>query len=565
MNGLKYTLRLLEPVLANSLAGDTNSARSLPYVPGSLIRGAVIGTLLAEDHQIQANAADMDFRRMFISGETRFLHAYPLGEEIRSLPAPLSWKVRKDEIAGNENTPINLFNYARAESAFDDLKGVSFDNWWQLGESVYSQEVPFQVNVHTQRDAVFGRAREGQGAVYRYEALPAGLQLEGIILTDDFNDIARLKHLLNGRDLLLGKARTAGYGRAQIVAVDELSEIWCEGLKWREHTAAEDSEQEFEPPKTVDEFILTFISAALVRDSHGQFSLDPMFALETRLDTKLSLGEVKSHVFRSSEIVGGFNRVWGLPLPQVIAIAPGSVFVIQATTPLPVEKLQLLEATGLGERRAEGFGRVAIDFYQPEVISWRKIAEKKTRPPKPENLSEDETALAQMILKRLLRRELDKKTLDVAQRIADKYQGAKGVPNSQLSRWRVILRSAIGKDEPAEKLTRLTKFYAAERDKRNPGWKKMESVRVSGYIIENERRIEKSLRLTEWIEQVLNGEGEPWLQLDYAPNGPGKRLGSASYKSDEGLAVEYRLRLIDAVLAICTKKNAIKSKGGPHD
>ena len=41
MNGLLYTLRTLEPVLANSLGGDANSAQSLPYVPGGLVRGAL--------------------------------------------------------------------------------------------------------------------------------------------------------------------------------------------------------------------------------------------------------------------------------------------------------------------------------------------------------------------------------------------------------------------------------------------------------------------------------------------------------------------------------------------
>ena len=48
MKGLKYTLILEEPVLANSLAGDTNSARSLPYIPGGLIRGALVNAYMGK-------------------------------------------------------------------------------------------------------------------------------------------------------------------------------------------------------------------------------------------------------------------------------------------------------------------------------------------------------------------------------------------------------------------------------------------------------------------------------------------------------------------------------------
>ena len=42
MDGFTYTLTLQEPVLANSLGGDPNSANSLFYIPGGLVRGAAI-------------------------------------------------------------------------------------------------------------------------------------------------------------------------------------------------------------------------------------------------------------------------------------------------------------------------------------------------------------------------------------------------------------------------------------------------------------------------------------------------------------------------------------------
>jgi len=42
---LPYTLTLNAPAIMTSLGGDPNSARTLPFIPGSAIRGAVARAL----------------------------------------------------------------------------------------------------------------------------------------------------------------------------------------------------------------------------------------------------------------------------------------------------------------------------------------------------------------------------------------------------------------------------------------------------------------------------------------------------------------------------------------
>lgn len=66
----------------------------------------------------------------------------------------------------------------------------------------------------------------------------------------------------------------------------------------------------------------------------------------------------------SFELVGGFNRKWGLELPQTLAVSAGSVLVFEATQTLTPEELLTLEHEGLGDRKAEGFGRFMF-FDQP--------------------------------------------------------------------------------------------------------------------------------------------------------------------------------------------------------
>ncbi len=76
MIALTFTLHALEPLLITRLEGDPNSAVSYPYVPGSTLRGALIGQLPKERRQ--RLAIEPGDRRLFIDGSTCYLNAYPL-------------------------------------------------------------------------------------------------------------------------------------------------------------------------------------------------------------------------------------------------------------------------------------------------------------------------------------------------------------------------------------------------------------------------------------------------------------------------------------------------------
>jgi CRISPR-associated protein Csx10 len=377
-----------------------------------------------------------------------------------------------------------------------------------------SAEEQWQVNVHTQRDAMRGRATTDAGAVYRYIALPAGMQLQGMVLAENESDAQALQKLLKGQVILLGKARTAGYGHAKVETAP-LPEGWRE------------TGQSLNVGQKVT---VTLLSPAIVRDENGQYTLDIVPALSLRLGKTVKPGERQ----RRAEIISGYNRTWGLPLPQAIAIAAGSVFTVESDASL--DDWLKLESTGLGERRAEGFGRLAVNLDMPAEVEWKK-ADLKLTPLAEGQLAEDD-AVANRMLTRLLRRDLDEQIIRCARTAAKLYVG--GVPNSQLSRWRVIVRDVL----ETRDLNRLKKF--AEDSKGKPGWKKMEKARVTFG--------EGRPRLTEWIEDLLEHPealGTAW-EKNFQPE---RKLGAATVAITPELNAEYRLRLLDAVLAILSKKS----------
>jgi CRISPR-associated protein Csx10 len=493
MSGFTYTLTLLEPVLANSLGGEPNSANSLFYVPGGLVRGAAINT-----YKGKKDAGDDDFRRLFLDGSVRFLNAYPVSKEYgRALPTPLQYKKPKYFEGG-------------------DLSIIK-------NEKIHALEEVWQINVHTQRDAEAGHAKEEAGAVYRYISLPAGLILEGAVLVDEPTDADKIKELLSeAKTMLLGKARTAGYGKARI----ETSE-----LKLNESGKL--------PTSKVDEFTLTLLSPAIVRDENGQPTLDISIALSARLGANVEITKAS----RRGEVVGGFNRTWGLPLPQVTAIAAGSVFKVEAS--VDAKELENLQHKGIGERRAEGFGRVMVNQDLPVIEKddpWPDpVAATKTGSEKSDGLSANPTA--ELMVTRLARKDLDEKVIHTVRQMTEDYKG--NIPSSQLSRWRVVIRTAIDKKNIAE----LQKFLAESKGK--TGWKKMEKARVKPGGAPQ--------RLTEWMEEWIENPAK--LQEVLKPQIDQRfSLGDNSFKFNDELNLEYRLRLLDAVLAVMAKKN-----GGSND
>lgn len=529
MNGFTYTLILEEPVLANSLAGDTNSARSLPYIPGGLVRGALVQLYGGEK-----KVSNPDFKRLFLKGAARFLHAYPVCSEKRTLPTPLAWKTYKDD----ESTGVE--NFAHSIKSNPKLKNASFGFYTLKDGTVYKVKHEWQVNIHTQRDAVLGRANTGKGAVYRYEALPAGLHLKGAVLTDTKEDAETLRKLLEPGSILLGKARTAGYGRARIITGD-LDAAWREDDTFPL------------PAGSVKEFTLTFLSDALLRDDNGQNTMDPLPALKKLLQVKDL--KVKS-AFHKKEVVGGFNRQWGLPLPQGQALGAGSLLVLSTDTGIQGDLLANLEASGMGERVVEGFGRVSVSGMPVERFDL-KVGELKIEAPSVHALLPNEQPVADLMLKRLLRRNLDEKMMSTVIEAVKVYNG--GVKNSQLSRWRVNLRSAIGAEKGMEL---IHEFYKKEAERNSPSWQKMMRARVSIREKDKDALVYKSKRLTEWMESLIQKKASLWEMFGYLEEQPVMSIGTQNIDGRKEFESEYSLRLMDAVLASLAKKNV---EGGKND
>jgi CRISPR-associated protein Csx10 len=500
MNALTFNIHLLEPLLAaRGGGGDPNSAVGFDYIPGSVIRGALIARYLQGK---QLDAGNEDFRRLFFDGAVRFLNAYIRSQTgKRTLPAPLSWYLEKD-------TEKPVYD-AAVDDSFINMTGsgtvwkpVSNPYCWIRIYDKGKQQTEFynpaaQIKIHTAR-ADRQKVTEGESTIFRYLALDAGQTFAGVILADDISDINSIKNILyNGLVFSMGKSHLAGYGRVKIDNVMEHTE-------WKEYETLDYN--------TEGSITVTLLSDAIVRGSKTG-------AYTASIDPVLHTAHENAHV--RTCIRGGFNRTWNLPLPQILAVRAGSVFVYEYDPGL-LSRLQALEASGIGEKREDGFGRIAVNWNQEKIIN---MEENLPFSPSHVELEGKSADFAGRMVHRMMRARLDQALIRTVNRLS--IEG-KDIHNTQLSRMRVAARCALNENNNRRIIKHLDDMKSTARTQFQGAW------------------IER-MPLDEWLRLRVNDLNSIWDILNVR-HGPKPSVGGIEPALTVDLALEYTVRLIDGIL-----------------
>lgn len=522
MNAITFLLNTEQPILATSFQGDPNSDVSYPYIPGSMIRGALIGRYLRQNPSKNSDiVADETVRRLFFNGQTRYLNAYLFTKDSnqpRSLPTPRSWFQNKGEQA-----PMDIYDLSGMELAElpQDVSAKKLPDGFctvrDRSVTLYNEQR--RINIHNQRDRRRGRATEEIGEIFRYEALDKGQTFQSVVLCEDA-DVTRIENLLRqNENLWLGGSQSAGYGHTKITEIHPPHKTWNEVGNPIENRLNRSSLQ------------ITLLSDAIVQNELGQYVVEPPIYL---LAEALGLAEkllrnkfIKSYIGHT--LIGGFNRKWGLPLPQVTALAAGSVFVFDKI-PMACQQIADLEWQGIGERRVDGFGRIAVNWLNLQEnsllsASLPQLDISSTDEPKlPEN--SESAKLAKKMAERVLRQKLDTLLLNKVGNVDLKCK----VSNSQLSRLMILARQAINENGNIDLVINLLGNLNSNASSQ------FEDSKVG------KKSLERQLR--EWIEHPTG-----WLN-DLQP----VTIAGETCDLTEDLAKEYTLRLIMAVAKKASKE-----------
>lgn len=526
MRAVQYRLTLREPLLATSLQGDPNSSVSLGYVPGSLVRGALIQQYVRKYNLEGKLESHAEAQRLFFAGGVRYLHANPCSfSDTRSLPTPRSLIRRKhDSFDSQDVQHIEVRDAGHPD--YNQNERTDFSR----GEAIKPLGAPFctieddtvstykpnrTIAVHIQRNVVYGRSLRGNGEVFRYDALAPEQEFIGMVLVDDDSDAAVIKSLLTEWDTCwLGRSRSAHYGKTNISDVQIVED-------WREYH--QPNAPQGEALKT-NRHSLTFLSDTLLRNTDGSpASLITGQVLAAYLGVTGTAVIDEDHTFSALTAVGGFNRTWQLPLTQDYAIAAGSV--VSFTGIISQQQAKLIEQQGIGMRRTEGFGRVAID--------WRgnlKLQATKGKPREQAmSLVQPLAAQSQRLASRMARLLEQTRAERAIVEFANKTPINGMQRRSQLGRVRVFVRRALPNGNTDYVRQQLQTFKSASRTQ-------FERARIDNQ------------RLYDWMLHLLEQPNTVWTQLGIAE--PQPFAGQTAARNDRQTA----LQLLAAVLSSHARK-----------
>ncbi|MEG4801784.1 type III-B CRISPR module-associated Cmr3 family protein [Microcoleus sp. ARI1-B5] len=543
MKAITFLLHTQQPILATSLQGDPNSDVSHSYIPGSTIRGMLISRYLRQPDIQDLDILDDKIRSLFFDSPTRYLNAYLFDreKEQRTLPVPLCLYKKK-----GEDSPTEIYNFIQLASPHrpDSPKRLD-DKFCIIDESgsISLYKELRRINIHNQRNRQKGRGTNSSGAVFRYDAIDAGQVFQAVVLCNFQEDADTIKSLLkpaNNAETInawIGGSQSAGYGHVTVELLPD-ENTWTEiKIDWEERTQYR------------NKLTVTLLSDTIIRDDRGQYTTD--FQHFVKLMSKsLSLDTELKHIdtYASSLNVGGFNRKWGLPLPQVPALAAGSVFVFEQPEELNPQQVRDLEAQGIGERRVDGFGRVVLNWLKEEGQITVEAVKRE-----PDTIefccSTKAKEIAVQMAERLLRQKLDELLLEQVQ--SNTPKDSSKIKSSQLSGLMIVARTALTEGKP----DRLYELLGLQENLDNNLTKTARTQFKQTEI--NGKKLDEQIR--DWLRQpdswilpawggknshLLNEEKKPTITIAGQP----KTL-------DYNLSLEYTLRLIMAVA-----KKMIKDK-----
>jgi CRISPR-associated protein Csx10 len=352
-------VKAISPLALHAERGPAQFARTLLYIPGSSLRGALA------DVYLKTGTQDTDFQRLFLADVCLFPDLYPSDGIGESAPLPATarackrFKLKHPESLSDALLPLRFLSddarkswescpnaACKSKNVRDRIEGFRVENDTQRVIKPHTRTVAGTSILRATQTAASGQ-------LFSHTVVEEGARFSGRIRMADETLANKLRDLLRKAPLRVGYGRTRGMGLLEIEDLDESPPARLPDL-----------------PERLDKFnavigqiesatgryaALTLESDVLLRDE----LLRPVTTIEDGSALGLK-GAALERAFVVPALAHGWNAALGLPKPDTPGLGRGSVFLFKLNDVTAEAQLAAMETDGIGERRAEGFGRVRV-------------------------------------------------------------------------------------------------------------------------------------------------------------------------------------------------------------
>lgn len=353
-------LTTIDPIIVGRTVFG-NVVTSSDHIPGTMLLPYVYGKL-------EKAVGDVALRKAVTAGNVVVSPFTPVCNGAKTSPVPLCLFAPKheDKKPGEQKVYNRLVQALPKEEQCHGVRAGWVANS-EEGTAYFDGKDMKTQQTHNSIEDTVQRPTENVGGVYTYEALRAGLVFEGEILincaaTKGPWTTPELWHALNGQTSI-GVSRKDDYGRVELKARDA-KDFPAKPVSVQDNTV-----------------VVWLLSDTLVRDTNLAYTANPRdlgVALQKMAKgtwTLISQEDGKLPTVARSRRVESWHIPWSRPRPSLVALQAGTVLTFHVEG-VDEGALARLQREGLGDRRAEGYGRVEFNplWLRAGDLTWKKVA-----------------------------------------------------------------------------------------------------------------------------------------------------------------------------------------------
>lgn len=355
---IRYRLHTDSPVLATDMARSWgNRWETLHCIPGAAVRGALIRQWI-DEHPDEEKGEASGFLRELLSDCVRFSDALPTVQRGADkddfyvpLPSPIGFYEDKQEEhfhsilrtgeADSDCKAAKLGHFCALDMVEGELKEKNLLCWKVFTDSTL--RIQRGNGADSQNGTVPQNEEDDGRQVFETRWLDGGQTFVGSVTLDNPALAERISGLFP-ETLWLGADRYGGFGRCSVTKLDfgeKPENLERYGMKRQEDVT--------------DTLYLLLLSPTTMRDQNGE----PCGLDETALAKQLDVDSVNIQYSAASvSDYSGYNSTWECRVPGARMYDRGSVFKLLCSSPPSLKSIHAVELSGLGLRRAEGYGQV---------------------------------------------------------------------------------------------------------------------------------------------------------------------------------------------------------------
>jgi len=481
-----------------------NVVETLDYIPGTHLLRLVARRL---------EKLGVDLRDFITNGDLLVTNGTLEidGEQGKPVPFALFY----EKLAGGFDKRGKIYNrLVQAEPEKEQLKGYRGGYIKPSSQPKY-KTVDLTLGTHNTIEDSYQRPTREVGGVYSYEAIKTGTIFRAELrLRQNLAEILKRKNpkwweQLQGNDSL-GQSKKDDYGNVKITVPDSPKIFKREDIT------------------TNSKLYIWLLSDLLLRDKclRPTASVDDLATeLSKKLGVKVTFMEENNETLN---LVARQNRWdswqvrWGLPRPSLVGFGAGTCLVFNIDKSPSTDKLVEIEAQGIGERRAEGYGQLC--FNHPLLTEEFTYKEEQPEQPPESNMSKplntsitDNEAYARQIETAAWREEMQRQALAIACR-PDERERILGFtieeeksypPMSQLGALRSVisqLQSLGDSNKVTSWINSLSKVKSRKEKWNDGSLTKIKNLATEPDLIWQSLRVVDDLTLTKDAEKELQDE-----------------------------------------------------------